>query len=144
MSPRRNRRSGSAVLLPWERRKALVASFFSLRRWRGLLLASLLGSCVAGAWQLAERRTRIRSTRASIAEVQRAVGAFRAEMGRCPRSKTELVHPPRGGARYLTEVPTDGWGRELYVRCPAPEDPNTAEVVSAGPSGSFSVDDNIM
>ena len=144
MSPRRNRRSGSAVLLPWERRKALVASFFSLRRWRGLLLASLLGSCVASAWQLADRRTRIRSTRASIAEVQRAVGAFRAEMGRCPRSKTELVHPPRGGARYLTEVPTDGWGRELYVRCPSPENASTAEVVSAGPSGSFSVDDNIM
>jgi type II secretion system (T2SS) protein G len=144
MSPRRNRRSGSALLLPWERRRALVASWFSLRRWRGLLFAALFLAFIAGAWHVADRRTRIRATRASIAEVQRAVGAFRAEMGRCPRSKIELVHPPRGGARYLTEVPTDGWGRELYVRCPSPEDPSTAEVVSAGPSGSFSVDDNIL
>lgn len=143
MSPRRNRRSGSALLLPWERRKAWLTRLFSLKRWRGLLLVSLFSLFIAGAWQVADRRERLRMTRASIADVQRAVAAFRAEMGRCPRSKTELVHPPRGGARYLTEVPSDAWGHELFVRCPSPHDPSSAEVVSAGPSGSFSVDDNI-
>lgn len=144
MSPRRKRRSGSAVLLPWERRKAVLASLFSMRRWRGLLLASVAGLFLTASWQVADHKNRVRTTRASIADVQRAVAAFRAEMGRCPRSKTELVHPPRGGARYLTEVPSDAWGHELFVRCPSPEDPSTAEVVSAGPSGSFSIDDNIM
>ena len=144
MSPRKNRRSGSAVLLPWERRRAWVASLFSRKRWRGFSIVVVVGLAVTAAWQVADQRARVRRTRASIAEVQRAVAAFRAEMGRCPHSKTELVHPPRGGARYLTEVPSDGWGHELFVRCPSPLDPNTAEVVSAGPSGSFSVDDNIM
>ncbi len=115
-----------------------------MRTWRGLTLFGALALLVLAAWRVAERRTRIRTTRANIAEVERAVAAFRAEMGRCPRNKTELVHPPRGGARYLTEVPADGWGRELFVRCPSPYDPNAAEVVSAGPSGVFSKDDNIL
>jgi hypothetical protein len=132
------------VLLPWERRRALLAGVFSRKRWRALLLLSCVGLFVAAAWQAADERARVRATRAGIAEVQRAVSAFRAEMGRCPHSKTELVHPPRGGARYLTEVPNDGWGHELFVRCPSPYDPSAAEVISAGPSGSFSVDDNIM
>jgi hypothetical protein len=114
------------------------------RRWRSLLLSLMLALLIGSAWQVADRRSRERMTRAGIAEVQRAVSAFRAEMGRCPRSTTELVHPPRTGARYLLEVPTDGWGRELYVRCPSPLDPNAAEVVSAGPSGSFGDDDNIL
>jgi len=69
---------------------------------------------------------------------------FRAEVGRCPHSTVELVHPPRAAAQYLTEVPSDGWGRPLHVRCPGrlPGDP--ADVVSGGPSGSFSIDDSIM
>lgn len=140
---RAGRRSGS-VLLPWERRRAWLSSLLTLRRWRGFLLFALFALGGAAAWKAADRRARVRITRVSIAEVQRAVSAFRAEMGRCPRSKAELVHPPRGGAHYLSEVPADGWGHELYVRCPSPHDPNRAEVVSAGPSGSFSVDDNIL
>jgi hypothetical protein len=144
MSLRRAKRSSRSVLLPWERRRAWLSGLLSMRRWRGLLLSVSLASLASAAWHVADRRARIRATRASIAEVQRAVAAFRAEMGRCPRSKSELVHPPRGGARYLTEVPNDGWGRELYVRCPSPQGLNAADVISAGASGSFSLDDNIL
>jgi len=86
----------------------------------------------------------VRSTRAGIAEVKRAVAAFRTELGRCPRSKTELAHPPRAGAQYLIDIPTDGWGNELLVRCPDPHDPGAVEVISAGPSGSFSEDDHVL
>jgi hypothetical protein len=144
MRQRRTKRLASTVLLPWERKRAWLTGLRSMRRWRGLTLSLVLGLLLLAAWRVADARARVRTTRANIAEVGRAIAAFRAEMGRCPRNKTELVHPPRGGARYLTEVPTDGWGRELYVRCPAAFDPNGAEVVSAGPSGSFSVDDNIL
>jgi hypothetical protein len=144
MKPRRTRKSGQSVLLPWERRRAFFTGLFSMRRWGSLTLACALGLLLLAAWRVAERQTRLRTTRASIAEVERAIDAFRAEMGRCPRNETELVHPPRGAARYLSEVPRDGWGHELYVRCPSPVDPNAAEVVSAGPSGSFSNDDNVL
>lgn len=140
----RKKRSASTILLPWERRRAWLSELSSGRRWRGLLLLALGCGAIMLAYHVADRRGRVRSTRASIAQVQRAVEAFRAEMERCPRSKTELVHPPRAGAQYLTEIPTDGWGRELLVRCPSPTDPNAAEVISAGPSGSFADDDNIL
>jgi hypothetical protein len=141
---KKKRSPHGALLLPWERQGAWLSQLLSARRWRSLLGSLLLALLVVAALQVADRRSRLRATRASIAEVQRAVTAFRAEMGRCPRSTTELVHPPRVGARYLLEAPIDGWGRELYVRCPAPYDPSAAEVISAGPSGLFSENDNIL
>jgi hypothetical protein len=140
----RRKRSGSSVLLPWERKRAFLSRLRSGRRVRLVLLSLLSALFVAVAFHVGEERARVRQTRASITEVQRAVAAFRAEMGRCPRSKTELVHPPRAGARYLDEIPSDGWGRELYIRCPSPFDANEAHVMSAGPSASFANDDNIL
>jgi hypothetical protein len=141
---RAQRRSGSSVLLPWERQRAWLGELSSAKRWRSLLLVGVAVGLVLAAWSVADRRARVRSTRSAIAEVKRAVAAFRAEMDRCPKSKTELVHPPRAGAQYLTEIPTDGWGRDLLVRCPAPHDPGAAEVISAGPNGTFATDDNVF
>jgi hypothetical protein len=140
----KKKRSSRNVTLPWERRRARVLGMFSARRFRPLLWVGLVVGLGAWALSVADRRARLRTTRAGIAEVQRAVTVFRAEVGRCPRSTVELVHPPKSSARYLSELPNDGWGRELYVRCPGRSDPDSAEVVSAGPSGSFLVDDNIL
>lgn len=132
------------VYLPWEQRYSWVAELASGRIWRPLSLAAFLIGGVWLVWSEADHRSRVRVTRAAIAEVQRAVAAFRAEVGRCPRSTVELVHPPKASARYLNELPNDGWGRALYVRCPHRHDPSTAEVISAGPGGSFLDDDNIL
>lgn len=132
------------VYLPWEQRYTWVAELASGRIWRPLSLAVLIFGSIGLVWSVAAHRSRVRVTRAAIAEVQRAVAAFRSELGRCPRSTVELVHPPKASARYLNELPTDGWGRALYVRCPHRYDPNTAEVISAGPNGSFLDDDNIL
>ena len=139
MSMRRRKRSGVRAAAVGAPARVAVASCCRRGAGAALLAVAAARRCSSSrALQVADARARVRATRAGIAEVQRAVTAFRAEMGRCPRSTTELVHPPRVGARYLLEVPIDGWGRELYVRCPSPHDPNAAEVVSAGPSGSFS------
>ena len=141
----RPRKPGKSVLLPWERRRGLLSggplsTAYGSLVWGPIVLILLLTL----GWKAADRRARIRATRVNIAEVQQAIRAFRTEIGRCPRVLTELLHPPRSAARYLTELPRDAWDRELYVRCPSPRDPNAAEVVSAGPSGSFSDDDNIF
>jgi type II secretory pathway pseudopilin PulG len=141
----RARKPGKSVLLPWERRRGLLASGALLGAYGSLLWGPLaLVLIFALGWKAADRRARVRATRVSIAEVQQAISAFRAEVGRCPRVLTELLHPPRSAARYLTELPRDAWDQELYVRCPSSRDENAAEVVSAGPSGSFSDDDNIF
>jgi len=141
MSPKR--KAGSSVFLPWEGRNAFFQELLSGKRWRSVALIALTASAMVGAWQVADRRAKVRTTRAAIAEVERAVRAFRAEIGRCPHSTVELVHPPRAGAEYLDELPRDGWGRALQVRCPGRRDRSGSDVVSAGPSGSLTRDDNI-
>lgn len=132
------------VYLPWEQRYTWLADLASGRIWRPFSVVAIVAGSTWMIWSAASHRSRVRITRAAIADVQRAVAAFRADVGRCPRSTVELVHPPKVGARYLNELPTDGWGRALYVRCPHRHNSSMAEVISAGPSGSFLDDDNIL
>lgn len=114
------------------------------RRITTLLLVSGTVALLLSAYRAADERARTRATRAAIAEARRAVTAFVAELGRCPHSTVELMHPPKAGAHYLNELPVDGWGRHLYIRCPGQKPEDVAEVLSAGPGGSFLVDDHIL
>jgi len=132
------------VLLPWEGRRAWLSELRSGKRIGALALTLLLVGFVLWAFREADARAKVRTTRAAIAETRRAVIAFRSEIGRCPRSVVELVHPPKSGARYVDDTPTDGWEGELLIRCPGRLDPSSADVISAGPSGSFSIDDNVL
>jgi type II secretory pathway pseudopilin PulG len=140
----RRRLRNHSILLPWERKSAWLAQLGFGRRLTALLLSAAVLGALAIAFNAADERARIRATRAAIAEAQRAVSAFVAELGRCPHSTVELMHPPKAGAHYLNEIPVDGWGRPLYIRCPGRTPAHAAEVISAGPSGSFLVDDQIL
>ena len=131
------------ISLPWERRGAWLRGILAGPRWKIAVAVFALVLAAGLIWRGADRQARVRETRAVIAEAHRAVASFRADLGRCPRSMTELLHPPRSGRRYLRAAPTDGWGRRLWVRCPSRSDADQADVISAGPSGSFFVDDNV-
>jgi hypothetical protein len=136
--------SGGGIALPWERRGAWGRRLVEGRRWKALLgVVVLLGALVA-VGRSADHRERVVETRATIAEIKRGISSFRADVGRCPQSIYELMHPPRSGRRYLRRVPVDGWGRAFWVRCPGRYDPDGVDVVSAGPSGSWLVDDNVQ
>lgn len=139
---RRQRREG--VSLPWEERGAWVRELLAGRRWKVVLVLGLIAGALFMLYRSAERRARVRQTRIAITEVERAISAFRAEVGRCPHSAEELIHPPSPATRYLRDLPVDGWGHDLWVRCPGHFGPASADVVSAGPSGSFFVDDNVQ
>jgi hypothetical protein len=143
MSSHRRLRS-RPILLPWERRSAWVARVALRRRIVAVLLSAALLALFFWAYRAADERARVRATHAAIAEARRAVAAFVAELGRCPHSTVELMHPPKAGAHYLNEVPVDGWGRPLYIRCPGRTPDDAAEVISAGPRGSFLLDDHIL
>jgi hypothetical protein len=141
--------------LPWERENSPVRVLGSGRHLFPLLIAGVLFGLFAGAHWLGARRADVRATRATLHEVQRAARAFVNDIGRCPRSTGELVHPPRSGVHYLHEQPVDAWGRAVLLRCSVsgaalpgvagtPQPSHTdIEVLSAGPSGSFLDDDNI-
>jgi hypothetical protein len=140
----RRRLRNRSILLPWERRSAWLAQLGFRRRLGAALISAVVLGLLSIAYHAADERTRIRATRAAIGEAQRAVGAFVAELGRCPHSTVELMHPPKAGAHYLNELPVDGWGRRLYIRCPGRTPDTAAEVISAGPGGSFLRDDQIL
>lgn len=114
------------------------------RRWKVLLSMAIALFVLFMVASSAEHARRVRETRSAIADIKRAISAFRADLGRCPHSIDELLHPPRSGRRYLREVPVDGWGRAFFVRCPGRYDPDGVDVISSGPSGSFLDEDNIQ
>ena len=97
----------------------------------------------AGFIRYTQHRIRVRNTEVAIAQLKQAIDRFRADVGRCPSSNAELLHPPRAQKHYLDSMPKDGWGRLLAVRCPGYFG-EEAEVISAGPSGSLLQDDNIQ
>ena len=141
---KRRRGERRSIALPWERRGAWLRQLLSGQRWKVLLGVFALAMLLLTVGSSAQRRQQERETRAAIAEIKRGISAFRADLGRCPHNLHELMHPPRSGRRYLRDVPLDGWGRAYDVRCPGRYDPNDADVISAGPSGDFLTDDNLM
>jgi hypothetical protein len=138
------RRARTSIALPWERQGSRLRELVATGQWRRVALALVALGIAGGIWQSAEARGKVRRTREEIAETRRALAQFREHMGRCPYSIGELVHPSRAGVRYLRDEPLDGWGNPLWVRCPGRYDEGGVDVVSAGPSGNFLVDDNIQ
>ena len=138
------RRVISSLALPWERQGSRLRELFSSGRWRLAVAIVIASGIVWGIWGSVAERERVRRTHEVIAETRRALSQFREDVGRCPHTIRELVHPTRAGTRYLRDEPSDGWGRPLWVRCPGRYDPDGVDVVSAGPSGSFLVDDNVQ
>jgi type II secretory pathway pseudopilin PulG len=131
------------ISLPWERRGGRLRGALRNTRWQALLGAVMLVALLVGFARYSERRIRMRNTRVAIAQVKQAIDRFRTDVGRCPKTTTELLHPPLSQKHYLDSMPTDGWGRPLRVRCPGHFE-DAADVISAGPSGSLLRDDNIQ
>ena len=129
--------------LPWERRGGRWRGIVKDTRWQALVGLVLLVVLMIGFARYARYRVRVRDTQVAIAQVKQAIDRFRADVGRCPRSDTELLHPPLSQKHYLDSIPKDGWGRPLSIRCPGYFE-QEAEVISAGPSGSLVKDDNIQ
>ena len=142
MARRRKKKRG--IALPWEQRGTWLRGMLSGQRWKVVLLVVLLVGAGVLIWREARHHAKVRSTRVAISRVQRAITSFRIQMGRCPQSTVELVHPPEPVTRQLDRMPVDGWGNALWLECPARLDAEGADVISAGPSGSFFVDDNIQ
>jgi hypothetical protein len=131
------------VSLPWERRGGRWRGLLHNTRWQALLGLAAMVILVMGFTRYARHRVQVRDTRVAIAQVKQAIDRFQADVGRCPGSNAELLHPPLSQKHYLDTMPKDGWGRSLSIRCPGYFE-EEAEVISAGPSGSLLKDDNIQ
>ncbi len=143
MAGRKRKRPERRIALPWEESSSLLGRMLAGARWRAILALVVFGIGVASVYDYADARDRQTATYAAIEQVRTALLAFRSEVGRCPRSTVELIHPPRSRTRFLRDMPRDGWGRELQIHCPGVDDPDGVDVLSAGPSGDFLNDDNL-
>ena len=114
------------------------------RRWRAAVLLLLLFGAAVVVARRADRRHRQYVTWSALWELRRAAQRFRLEVGRCPRSAGELLHPPAPVSLELRALPRDGWGRPLWFRCPSLLWPQDVDVVSAGPSGRWDLEDNLQ
>jgi len=137
------RKQKERISLPWERRGGRWRGPLSNPRWQALLGLALIVVVAAGFIRYSRHRIRARNTEVAIAQLKQAIDRFRTDMGRCPSSNAELLHPPRSQKHYLDAMPKDGWGRPLAIRCPGYFE-EEADVISAGPSGSLLQDDNIQ
>ena len=137
------RRYRERISLPWEGRGRRLQGPFDGARWTTWLGLFVLLAIFLASLRYGRHRIRVRDTRVAIAQVKQATSRFRADVGRCPKSDAELLHPPVSQKHYLDSMPLDGWGRPLLLRCPGYFQ-YEAEVISAGPSGSLLKDDNIQ
>lgn len=139
----RIRRRRERVSLPWEARESVWGRLARAARWRSLLVWSVLLLACVVLYRYAREEIRHRDTEVAIARVKQAIERFRLDIGRCPESVGELIRPPLSQKHYLQSTPKDGWGRPLSIRCPGYFG-EEADVISAGPSGSLLIDDNVQ
>jgi hypothetical protein len=100
----RRRQQQSSVRLPWEDRRG-IRRFLERSRLSVVLAVVVLGVFGLLVTRAAANRQKRTETRAAIGQIHRAVARFRADMGRCPRNITEMLHPPRGRMTYLHGEP---------------------------------------
>jgi hypothetical protein len=143
---RRTKKQHARLLLPWEREDSAYRTLLTGRHLWPILIGAVALSLVSGAHFLGGRHANLLYTRATLNEVEEASRAFARDIGRCPHNARELVHPPRSGVHYLSEPPLDAWGRAIHLSCRMAEGSQRPEIeaISAGPSGSFFSEDNIL
>lgn len=128
----RRRPRERTISFPWERTGSLVRRL-GIGRARPFVLALLvvLGFVLLGARE--RRAIGVRSTRATVAVVGRAVDAYRADHEKaCPPSFDVLRTEG-----YVSFDPVDAWGRPLRLLCPGFSNPESYDLMSDGPDGVF-------
>lgn len=128
---KRGRRGAQPILLPWERRKGVLARL-GTTRLSGLAAFGIL--VVALFWLRAreQRKTDVRVTRATLLVVRAGLDAYRAEhAGECPKGGLEEL----AAAGRLSRPPRDAWGRPLRLVCPSRRPDRPYDLSSDGPDG---------
>lgn len=128
----RRKSAEKTIFFPWERTGSALRRL-GLARAKPLFWAA----GVVGLFVLLGARERyaigVRSTRATIAVVARAVDAYRADHeGACPDKVADLR-----SLGYLAFEPEDAWGRPLRLLCPGHDNPRRYDLMSDGPDGIF-------
>jgi general secretion pathway protein G len=125
----RRRARERTIFLPWERQGSLLRRL-GLSRARPFVGLLAVGLLLGALWAREQQRAASRSTRATLLVTRRAVDAYRADKGECPRGVEGLV-----AAGYLPSTPRDAWGRPIRLACPSRRAGGAYDLSSDGPDG---------
>jgi general secretion pathway protein G len=100
----------------------------------GLIVGSV-GVMVFNKFKKAQSQT----AKVRVTEILNATTQFMLDNNNtCPRTLDELV-----SQKYLKKGMKDPWGKDFIFRCPGTNDPDTADVASAGPDKQEGTADDV-
>ncbi|MBN2343877.1 MAG: type II secretion system protein GspG [Deltaproteobacteria bacterium] len=111
------------------------------RRIRAISVVTLIVLFMGWSIGFMSNRRRVRQAQLDISRIAHAARLFRADFGRCPAGVEELSAPPEG-TPYLRAM-KDPWGKPYILQCPAFQDSEDVDVVSLGPDGEESGEDDV-
>ena len=114
------------------------------RTWKRVIRVAVTVAAViyvAWAMETANESTREKQALVDISRIEHVSRLFRADQGRCPDDIDELVSPEWNGRYSVSRV--DPWGQPYQIQCPAASDPGGVRVLSGGPDGSITGEDDI-
>lgn len=125
------READRRILFPWEGRGGL-RRFIELGRVRPIALGVLVLATLVSVGMREHHQAGVRRTRATLLGVRAAIDAYMADHdGSCPPALSAL---PEQYARFK-EPPSDAWGHQLRLICPADQQGKSYVLESAGPDG---------
>ena len=85
------------------------------------------------------KRAQVQTAKTRVTEISNATTQYMLDNSNtCPRGLDDLV-----AQKYLKKGLKDPWGKDFIFRCPGTNDPDAADVISAGPDKQEGTADDI-
>ena len=115
-----------------------------------LVILGVLAAIVVPKFAGRTEQARVTAAMTQIASFSTALDAFEVDNGYYPKGRNgllELVQPPRDAKNwhgpYLKDLPKDPWGFDYVYECPGRHNVGSYDIMSVGPDGRASGDDDI-
>jgi len=127
-----------------ERRRVLgrrdrAAGFTMLEIMIVIAIIAAIGAGVGVAVFSQFKKAQVKIAKQRVKEVMQGVTTFMIDNNNCPKGMDDLVaqkYIARGAAK-------DPWGKDFTLKCPGTQDPDSADISSAGPDKQDGTQDDI-
>ena len=115
------------------------AGFTMLEIMIVIAIIAAIGAGVGVAVFSQFKKAQVKIAKQRVKEVMQGVTTFMIDNNNCPRGLEQLV-----AEKYLSKgAAKDPWGKDFALKCPGTNDPETADVSSAGPDKQDGTQDDI-
>lgn len=104
-----------------------------------IAIIAAIGAGVGVAVFTQFKRAQVKIAKQRVKEVLQGVTTFMIDNNNCPKGMDELV-----AQKYLSKgAAKDPWGKDFTLKCPGQQDPDSADISSAGPDKQDGTQDDI-